>query len=118
MLNARLAAASDVRETLISAEDAIDCALQQATALLNTMCGARTAANLPMHTASAEFEHIAQAVSMIGQARGRVLAAHQAFVDTRAKILPTIAWGDVGECPPGPSGELREPITPTLHAVA
>ncbi len=118
MLNARLAAASDVRDTLISAEDAIDHALQKVATLLNTMCGARTAANLPLHTASAEFEHIAHAVSMIGQARGRVLAAHEAFVDTRAKILPTISFGDVGECPPASAGQLVQASAPHLQVVA
>jgi hypothetical protein len=108
MLKARLAAASEVNDVLISAEAAIDDAFQKLAVLLNTMCTARTSANLPLQTAMAEYEFIAQAVSFTGQARARVLAAHEEFVKTRAEVLPTICWGDVAECPPATAGSLRE----------
>lgn len=108
MLKARLAAASEVNDVLIPAENAIDDAFQKLAVLLNTMCMARASANLPLQTGKTEYQLVAEAVSFIGQARGNILAAHEAFVKTRAEVLPTVCWGDVAQCPPATAGSLRE----------
>jgi len=117
MLKTRLHAASEVQHALLSAEAAADAALQEVTVLLNTMCVQRAAASLPLATASSEFDHITQAVSLLGQGRSKILAAHKAFVDTRAELLPTIAWGDVGDCPSASVALAPPSAAPMLKAV-
>lgn len=100
MLKARLHAASAITDDLLPAETSIEEAFQRVALLLNTMCAARVAANLPIQTARREFDHISSALQHISQARSHILGAHDAFVETRAAVLPTVSWGDNGACPP------------------
>jgi hypothetical protein len=104
MLKVRLDAAKAVAEDFMPAEAAVEEAFQRVVSLLNTMCKARVAANLPMQTGRREFDHISSALHHIGEARSQILCAHEALVETRGQVLPTISFGDNGSCPPGSAG--------------
>jgi len=101
MLKSRLNAAHAVLQDFMPAEQAVEESFQRMVSLLNTMCTARVAANLPMQTGRREFDHISSALHHIGEARSLILSAHEALVDTRAAVLPTVSFGDNGACPPG-----------------
>jgi hypothetical protein len=101
MLNERLKAATDVKASLIPAEEALDTTLVRLGHLTSTMFTARMEAKLSAAFGQDAVTHVTTAIALLGQARSHMVAAHEDLGRTRDAILPTVAWGDDGLKPKG-----------------
>ena len=113
MLNQKLTAARAIKADLLPAETSIDVALGHLGQLISTACKARVDAGLPAHLGQEALSHLTAATAMMGEIRGRVIAAHYCFADDGRTILPATSFGDQGDCPSQGSAEKqvsREPL--------
>ena len=114
MLNQRLTAARQVRAELVPAEEAADQSYLTALKLGVAMIEARRTAAVPIHTAADCFEQVHAAIDLAGQARSRLLKAHQLFADLQQHVLPGVSprmIGDVGGCPPASGSASTSPAS-------
>lgn len=113
MRNEKMAMIRQVRDDLLPAEVSFDETLGGMGKLLQTICTTRLNGDLPMYVGQEAIGHITAAAAMLGEARGRIVSAHQCFAKDRSILVPEVAWGDGTDCP---SQASAEPLVP-LRAV-
>jgi hypothetical protein len=102
-------AAFEVATQVRTVEESIDNTLAEIAELQARLMRANSVAHVgaaPVHSA---LQELAAALGSLVAARGSIVSCHQQLVDAKGKVpgLRTVAIGDDGECPPGPSGQLR-----------
>jgi hypothetical protein len=107
-------AAYEVATQVRTVEDSIEGALAELAELQARMVRARGVTRASMVGSHAAFELLAETMSSLVQARGRIANCHAALAETKQTIpgLRTVAWGDTEDCPP-PSA-----VAPDLRIVA
>ena len=101
MLNQRLNAAREIADQLFAAERAIDDAVAQVAALTACMPRARMEANIAATVGHAALERSASTMAALIQARGEIIAAHEALAEAKDQIgLRTVAVGGMYKGPP------------------
>ena len=105
-----------IRGDLHPAEDSIDVALGHVGRLLATTCEARVSAGVTAVVGRQAIDELLAGTHLLGEVRGRVLAAHESFVDTAREQLPELGFGDLGKCPKQ-EGSLTRPATQPLRVV-
>jgi hypothetical protein len=93
LLNSARRIAGELR----TSEDEYDVAMATNARLVASLLDARREAGLPAATGSDALDHALQAIACAAEARGKLIAAHDAL----AKLdLRELATGDLSECPP------------------
>lgn len=86
--------AYDVAAQLFAAEDAIDEALKQTADLMSIMPSARRQMHTSAGLGQEAIERALEALSMLGEARRRLVATHTALAKTQRRIgLDTVNFG-------------------------
>ena len=105
-------AAFEVTTQVRAVEESIEAALVELAELQTRMIHARSVTGAGFVASHAAFEQLGATTSGLIAARGGIAYCHAALAETKKGIpgLRTVAFGDVGDCPPPqPSGihELR-----------
>ena len=102
-------AAYEVATQVRAVEDCIESALAEIAELQGKMIRARAVAGIATAVGHPAFEQLVGATQGLISARGGMANCHAALVEARGQVpgLRTVGFGDVGECPPVPSGNLR-----------
>jgi len=101
MLKDRRKAAEQVAESLFAAETAIDAALACIARLAGQMPAARADAGLSALIGQGALEQAIEAMSALGQARGRIVAAHKELSLAQTQIgLGAVRMDGAGTKPP------------------
>jgi hypothetical protein len=108
-------AAFEVATQVRTVEDSIEGALAEIAELQARMVRARGVTRASMVSSHAAFELLAETMTSLVAARGRIANCHVALAETKQTIpgLRTVAWGDTEDCPP-PSSK----VGPDLRIVA
>ena len=108
MMQRRREALNMVTAELFPAETAIDAALACSALLLGAQVNARRHANLSAVVGQKAIEENLAALSALGEARRRLVAAHAELSQVKIDIgLRSVAAGGGGEKPPSSSADLR-----------
>ena len=110
----RIEAGQRVATALFEGEDAIDKALQKASALIAEMSLVRLENQYSACVASSAVERACSAIQALGEARGHLVAAHGALDDAR----PALGLQGVTLTGPGMGKPPKEGITPSLLSIA
>ena len=110
MRNEKMVMIRQVRDDLLPAETSFDEALGGVGKLLQTICATRLDGGLPMYVGQEAIGHITTAAAMLGEARGRIVSAHQCLAKDRSVLVPEVAWGDGTDCPNQASAEPLVPL--------
>ena len=102
-------AAYEVASQVRAVEESIEAALIELAELQTKMVHARVATKAGFVNTHEAFEQLAAATSGLVAARGGIANCHAALAETRKSIpgLRETSFGDVGECPPKGSAQLR-----------
>jgi len=96
MLNERLSAARKVASSLFALEEALDVALAQAAGLAAALPTARAEARVSAVVVQEAIGSTAEALSLLVQARAKVIEAHHHLQDTRVQMgLREVSVGDI-----------------------
>lgn len=103
------AAAYEVATQVRSVEDVIETALAEIAELQGRMVRARATFGIATATGHEAFEELAMATQSLVKARGSMANCHVAMKETTRFVpgLRTVGFGDMQECPPEGSRQLR-----------
>ena len=102
-------AAFEVATQVRAVEDCIETALAEIAELQGRMIRARATFGIATATGHEAFEELALATQSLVKARGSMANCHMAMKET-TKFVPglrTVGFGDMQECPPEGSHQLR-----------
>lgn len=108
--------AQAIADALFAAEDAADRSLRDTSALINTLTSARLDHGLSAVLGADAMTHTAEAVASIAEARGKLVAAHQALAEAAPWVVGS-GWKLTGPLTGKPDDEQR-PATGRLRRVA
>jgi len=115
MLIERRTAARKIAANLFALEEALDIALAQAGGLAATLPTARAEARVSAVVGQEAIGSTAEALSLLVQARAKVIEAHHHLQETRIQMgLREVSVGDILPKPSAASADE----TPTLRVVA
>jgi len=108
--------AQSVADALFAAEDAADRSLQETSALINTLTRARLDHGFSAVLGADAMTSAAEAVASFAEARGKLVAAHQALAEAAPWVVGH-GWKLTGPLTGKPEGE-QPPVTGRLRRVA
>lgn len=112
-IGARAAVVRRVARDIIPAETSIDTAFAELTKFASTIPQARTDANLSTTVGQPVFDRLAETITALVHARGRLVDAH-AEMHKVAQGFGIVALGPLDKSPMGAVGD----VTPSLTVVA
>ena len=102
-------AAFEVATQVRTVEDTIDCTLAEIAELQVRMMRINSVAHVGAAPIHAALQELSTALGSLVAARGSIVGCHRQLAEAKGKVpgLRTVAFGDDGECPPAPGGQLR-----------
>ena len=102
-------AAFEVATQVRTVEDSIDCTLAEIAELQVRMMRINSVAHVGAAPIHAALQDLSAALGSLVAARGSIVGCHRQLAEAKGKVpaLRTVAFGDDGECPPAPGGQLR-----------
>jgi hypothetical protein len=111
--------ATRVAEQLSPAETDVDNAISSLMALSVTMMTAITDAKLPRVMAQDAFDSLGEAVSLMFQARSKVMDTHNRLSTAKTQIgLETVSFGTWQDCPPMRANVSQESRADNVVSIA